>query len=379
MNTNGDEKPKLGVLELGTHENQLADFCRVAAGPTDVTVFTTGEVRQRIEATVGDAVDWVVRHPDASLGAFLSRVEAASDGLDALWSFPLYGTVIDYVRYARFTPDCPFIMYAFDLNGWVGAEPVPTPKVYNYLKYPLRRMLLRRIDGLVVEFRPVKEYAAARLSTPVHTYTPVLTDDEQVARATDSERTTITVPGMIDETRRDYGTLLDAFQGRPPRDDVELVLLGRPVGDYGQQILKRCELLREKGWKVTTFTNWIPTVEFSSQLARTDLLVGPLRESRPIDGFREYYGQTKGSGVISDALRYGLPIALPDWYLVPEAIEPATLSFGSVAELADTILRFATDSTKRQALHESAHNVASAYHVEPQRKRLNDILTQVVE
>lgn len=379
MNTNADGKPKLGVLELGTHENQLANFCRVAAGPADVTVFTIREVRQRIKATVGDAVDWVVRRPDASLGTFLSRVETASGALDALWSFPLYGTVIDYVRYARFAPDCPFIMYAFDLNGWVGAEPVPTPKVYNYLKYPLRRRLLQRIDGLVVEFQPVREYAGARLSTPVYTYTPVLTDDESTAMATESEQTTITVPGMIDETRRDYGTVLNAFQGRPSRDDIELVLLGRPVGKYGERTLERCEVLRERGWAVTTFSDWIPTEEFSAQLARTDLLVGPLRESRPVDGFREYYGRTKGSGVITDALRYGLPVALPDWYVVPEAIEPAAQLFASPAELDETIARLATSPERRRELHEAARAAASTYRVEPQRERLTDILRRATE
>jgi hypothetical protein len=368
----------LGVLELSTHENGLVDFCTIANEVTDLTVFTTADVHERIEAAVNDGVRWLLRAADEPLRSFLSRVEDETERLDLLWSFPLYGTVVDYIHYARFNPSCRFLMAAYDTNGWIGRNPVLTPKIYNYLKYPARRWQLRRIDTLVVEFDPIREYVDQFLSIPVQSFTPVVYDGDDASGENGRDRTVITVPGLLDETRRKYDDVVQAFSNTTFQHDVEIVLLGAPVDGYGERLLARFEALGGDGLTVTTFDDWIAVETFDSYLRNSDLLVGPLRRTRDVDGYREIYGRTKGSGILSDGVRRALPVCLPGWYEIPERHRPATLTYDSPAELR-SIIDDIVDPGRRTPVRNGAQAVANEYRPERQRDRLRRILAESVE
>lgn len=374
---------RLGVLEFSTHENFLADLCRIATEVVDLTVFTTDEIRRRVtdDLVNSAAIDWVVVSDGDATERMFSTIEIRSGAdLDALWLFSLYGTVLDYLRYARFSPVCPLILSAYDLNGWLGHNPGVTRKVYNYLKYPLKRRLLSEVNVVTVEFKPIQEHVGSRLGeVSVHTFTPVLSEG-CVGSRTESNLV-VTVPGMIDETRRNYGTLLDALAHarRTEGLEAEVVFLGRPVDEYGHRTLERASGLTNDGLTITSFDDWIPTDTFRSELTRSDVLVSPLRRTRRSDGFVEEYGQSKGSGAISDAIRYATPLVLPEWLEIPETVAPGVTTYSDPTDLGETLTGLATDESALEHKRRGAGDMAAEYTIDKQRDRFETILEAAIE
>lgn len=374
----------VGVLELGTHANNLIDLCQVLEGLADVTVFTTRELHDRVETAVVGEVTWVLQEPDESRRAFLSRIERRTPSLDVLLSLPLYGTVVDYLDYARFAPDCPFVLSAYDLNGWTATDPALTRRPYNYAKYPLKRWLLRRVDVLLVEFDSIETHVEHRFEqVPVDAFTPVVGDDEQGGRGGGDGDVVLTVPGMIDRSRREYGVVLEALEALEALDeegtsDVELVLLGEPVGEYGDAVVDRARNIGGEDVTVTTFESWIGVDTYARELGRSDVLVSPLRRHRTVDGFVETYGRTKGSGAISDAIRHATPLLLPSWYEVPAAVSAGVETFDGPGSLARTLATFVEGEADGESLFAGAREMAANFGVAEQQTRLEAVLRRAL-
>lgn len=311
---------------------------------------------------------------------FLRLVEQATlESIDALIAFPFYGNIFDYMQYARFSPNCPYLQIAYEINGWCGKRPVFTPEFYNFVKYPLKRRMLTRIDVLLVEYDTIRDYARECFpETHVETFTPVVWDglNLSTSRWHNNDRLVVTIPGLIDRTRRDYEVVLDAVNMLPRdhADSIEIVLLGSPQGQYGERIIDRAEQFEQTGALVTYFRNWIPTETFEKALSRTDILVSPLRRTRPINGFVEEYGVSKGSGAISDAIRQSTPLLLPDWFNVPARVAPGIRTFNAAEGLAQVISKYCSDEEALESFEEGAKRMSGEYAVENQEERLVGLL-----
>ncbi|QCS42016.1 glycosyltransferase [Natrinema versiforme] len=380
-------RPNIGLLNLSSHENYLLDLCKITAEIANVTVFTTEGICKRIigkTSTLQNDINWVTKKDHETDHSFLSRIQSQEMvNLDSLISFPFYGTIFDYLQYDNFNPNCQFILFAYDLNGWIGREIGLTPKIYNYLKYPIKQKFLKKIDLLLVEFEPIMVYARNHFhETTVETFTSVIhknniKESSELSQAHDQESPiTITVPGLIDESRREYETILRALESLSNigMNDIEFVLLGQPVGDYGESIIRRAKKFEGPRMKVVSFHNWIPEKEFSHYIEKSNLLISPLRRTRKSDGFVEHYGQSKGSGAISDAIRNATPLLLPEWYEVPDRLMPGINTFKSDNDLSRIVSKFIKDNKIRQNLKEGAKEAASEYTRTKQKKRLHEII-----
>ena len=377
----GPTAPRLGVIELSTHENFLADFCRIAADRFRLTVFTTEDIHRRISDDLASDTkisEWIIQESDEGRWSFLDRVEFATRHLDALWAFPFYGNVIDFARYARFEPDCPFVLSLYDTNGWIGRSLTPTPKVYNYIKYPLKRWILRRVDAIAVEYEPIELYLESALNgIPVETFSPVQYDPMTQESPDETERLVCTIPGMIDTSRRNYSVVRDAIGqlSQPQKATLEVVLLGRPIGPDGEAVVSAIGDLQTEGLSLRTFEGWIETAAFKRELVRSDILLSPLKRTRQVDGFTEQYGRTKGSGVLGDGIRYATPLVLPDWYQVPDQLRSATRKYASGGELAEVLAALTESDDALQTLRSGAGDAAQYYTKRQQADRLEQILT----
>lgn len=368
----------LGIMELATHENDLHDLCTIATGPFDVTVFTSAEVRERVEPGLDAEVEWVIRGESASLTSFLDTVERHSAELDALYLMPLSGPLPDFVRYTRFRPDCPTLLTVFNASTWFAPNLRFTPKLYNYLRLPLRRLILRNVDAVAVEYDTIAEYAAPRAPLPVHVMTPVVYDGATRTER-DDDRVQVTVPGMIDPERRDYSTVVDALDALPDgyTDTLRLTLLGRPIGDRGEAVVESFDRLREEGWTVDYYDEWIPTDAFRAGLRDSDLLLAPLQPTKDYGVSVEEYGRTKTSGALHDSIRYGQPLLLPAGYEAPGPLRESIRNYRGSAGLANELERVLADERELADLQTAATEASRHYTVNRQRERLVDLVDEV--
>ncbi|WP_394264937.1 hypothetical protein [Bergeyella zoohelcum] len=124
----------------------------------------------------------------------------------------------------------------------------------------------------------------------------------------DEEKNIIVIPGAVQQTRRDYGKILDALKYFT--HPTEVVLLGKAEGSELQGILSTLPFL-PKHIDLKYFTEKIPKEIFDDYLSKATVLWCPIQEKTSFFSNEEYYGKTKMSGNILDAIRSEKPIIIP--------------------------------------------------------------------
>lgn len=121
----------------------------------------------------------------------------------------------------------------------------------------------------------------------------------------------IVVPGEVSNHRRDYAMVLKEFVRF--RNPFELVLLGKATG---LELSKLSEIQKNlpDHLKIRWFTEKVPSNVFEETLSQADILWCPLKRDTEFFSQREIYGETKMSGNVGDAIKYGKMAVFPAHY-----------------------------------------------------------------
>ena len=376
---------QLGFLETSTHEQVFYYLIRAAnASDNEVTVFTTAPIATEVQDMLGppdDDIEWVTIPENGSIRRLLRIVERHSAGLDALIVQPLYHNVRDLFYYARFSPECPTALWLFNINAWLRSRPQLDIGLRRNLRLVLRRYIANRNDAYLVEYPSIAAYVREEMEVnAVESFVPTLYepsgDEEPMAPETDQVR--ITIPGNVSPNRRDYALALDAFErAATPDGSLELRLQGQRV-PASDPIYERCKRLRGEGYAVTWSTEWVPLTEFHDIIAKSDAVLAPLRTSCEVEGITELYGRSKGSGNISDALRNGVPILLPESFPVDEVMGDGVRYFDGVERLTDHLRRLRDDPDERVEFKSHARAAAREYTLGHQQERFASVLSELL-
>lgn len=133
-----------------------------------------------------------------------------------------------------------------------------------------------------------------------------------------------TVTGRVDLYRRDYISVLKAFEHVDPRK-FELVLLGELADDGVRKIIDY-SVIRSA---IRTFDRRVSEDEFEDWIGKTDFIIAPVSEIPP-------YGKFKISGNPGDALSAGIPLIIPQRYYEGKT-PPGTLSYTDSESLKEKI------------------------------------------
>ena len=120
--------------------------------------------------------------------------------------------------------------------------------------------------------------------------------EERVLRIRNEDIPTFSISGSVDESRRQYESIFEAFQSVNNTERYRLVLLGitkdRSVIDKGVKML---------GDHLMYFEDFLPEAEYNSWLKRSHFLIAGLSGRQP-------YGVLKASGVEFDGPALGIPV-----------------------------------------------------------------------
>lgn len=366
---------RIGVFNMSSHENYFLSILEILEDhPRDVVVFSNKSYIDKVSDKIsGNGPDsWVIKSESETLDSFLSRASKIwNNTIDILISFPIYGGVIGMNKYFKLEFDCLHIQLIYNINTWTGSNIRFTPKIYNYLEVILRKRLLSRIDGIIVEYSPLRDYMKRLVSKKnIEYFTPVICKKVNPP----SSKYRITVPGHIDPTRRNYGFLLDSLNYLQDHQDViELHLLGSPNGPEGENIVSRCDRLIKSGWSIRYHRGWVPVEQFEQVLETTGLIVSPIKNTKVNGAVTEIYGQSKGSGCFGDAIRYGKPLVLPDHYQVPPETEGFVRTYSTKDDLAELIRSSAESRVLSQSTIEK---FKQKFGLKIQRSRFYEVLSR---
>ena len=132
-----------------------------------------------------------------------------------------------------------------------------------------------------------------------------------------SENFTIVVPGAVSQARRDYKKILSElakFSENNPEKKLRIVFLGKAQNEE-LLWLQNFEKTISKNISVQYFTEKVPQLIFDEWMQKADVLWCPIQRETEFFSNREIYGETKMSGNIGDAIKFGKVAFFPENFL----------------------------------------------------------------
>jgi len=347
-------KKNIGILEYHYHTKYLYTVAKIVKTKnTNVTIFTTPDLFTKLKTYIKNLDDYeiVLKEKNESLNLFLKRVQKiCSEKIDLLFVNTIQETILDLPRFMNFKPDCKMILTIHSVNSWFSMKPeVNFKKIFrtvdtNISKIIGRFFVLPKFNAINVIYSPIKDYLEEKMDykRPVFTIPFGFYDEEKgkKPKKNNNKEILFVVPGQIEEHRRDYESLVSAFEKifQENKDKTKLILLGYPVGTYGRKILKRCGELKEKGYNIAYYDSFVPEEEYNNVMKTVDFLILPINIlSSGLGVTKEYYGQTKGSAAVFEAIQYAKPMIVPNEFNTIKEMDSSNIKYSNTEELIERI------------------------------------------
>ena len=369
----------------------MARICKTKN--TNVTLFTTNKIFSQLEKRLKgeDQYDIVLKKENESINSFLKRVEKiCNEKIDLLFVNSIQETCKDLPHYFRFNPDCKTILTIHNVNAFLNKKiTINIKKPFRTLDTILSSIIIQRIvlpkfGGINVVYPPIKHYITVNKMYSKEIFTlPFNFYDKTKSREVDRQDKKIkfVVIGAIEKQRRDYDLVLDTFENLFNRfpNDISLCLLGGPIGSYGQQILRKCKKMKEKGHDIQFFEGFVPEEMFSTILMESTVVVSPTKlESRGLGVIKEIYGVSKASGVLYEAVQYEKPLVVPSELKIMKEMESSTLKYNDPEDLENILAEIIEDRVKLEDFEHKAYKNSQLFSLELlQDYFVNEILNKL--
>lgn len=221
-----------------------------------------------------------------------------------------------------------------------------TIKVENqpkYLWHKLRgdfkktNLVLKRLDRVVVPTKFIENYLRQKARANWHDKLAAIEIAAPGFKAVvhQQEKIMITIPGTINQGRRDYQLIADILSevDQQIKTNVILVLLGKPFSKKEEKLIVGLKQLLLKQIELLIYEAYVPQAVFREVIEKTDFLLLPIQPKIYYKSFQEERGKTCVSGNINDMVQDALPAILPQFYpLIPE-LESLTARYKGKQEL----------------------------------------------
>ncbi|MCX2743111.1 hypothetical protein OO013_04500 [Mangrovivirga sp. M17] len=116
----------------------------------------------------------------------------------------------------------------------------------------------------------------------------------------------ITIPGSIENNRRDYHFLINKLKNNPPINNIKFILLGNANSKDGQKLLKEIESAGLNNYFIT-FSGFIDNDTFHSYIKLSDFIIPLIHDT--IDDYPKYL-KYKITGSINLAFAYRITLLM---------------------------------------------------------------------
>jgi hypothetical protein len=369
----------IGILEFHCHIRYLYILSKICkTKQTNVTIFTNKDLLSKLKTYLKNLSDYeiVVKEEKESIKSFLKRVEKiCNEKIDLLFINTFQLTLFYLPRYISFNPKCKTVFTIHVVNAWLKPKPVFDFKQIlksidtNLSSFIGPKLLLPRYSAANVVYPTLKDYISKETDykKPVFTIPFGCFDHETFEDDNTKEgKIKFVITGQIEEHRRDYDMILDAFENIFPKynNQIELILLGYPVGPYGANIIKRCKNLKDKNYNITYFDSFVPEKEYNELMKKVDFIILPIKiKSKSFGIIPEYYGITKGNAGIFEGIQYAKPMIIPADFNMVDELKSSTFFFKDSKNLEETIEKLIENKEKIKELKQTAYNNSKHFSV----------------
>jgi len=214
--------------------------------------------------------------------------------------------------FASFCPQVPYFVTIHNFDLWLGLRHIATGNQpgagqINQSYMDSCKQIIANSAGLISIDQNVRDYIAPQTKgKPVYVMPWVVNEEKLEAKVVNSSLM-FTVPAGIEKGRRNYGVVLEAAKKMGPLyPELSFVFLGRPIGEYGEIILKAADKINSNQGRevVKTFDKYIHEDVYNDFLQKSDFFILPLQYAT--------LGKYKASAAMYDALVKGRPVLIPE-------------------------------------------------------------------
>jgi glycosyltransferase involved in cell wall biosynthesis len=188
------------------------------------------------------------------------------------------------------------------------------------------------------------------------------------------------IPGRANNSVRRYDMIFEVvkrYWEKSGCDDVELIVLG----PASETVERQCRELAANEYPIKYYTSYVSQSKFTETIKSCDIVLNPVHEvtKQFLPGAAdEIRGQTKGSGIILDAIQFGKPLVLPDYFGSSAALNGMTKYYRNKGELLNVLRRSADDTEYLDEWKAVAERNSRQFDIENQRERLNTIVESLI-
>lgn len=136
----------------------------------------------------------------------------------------------------------------------------------------------------------------------------------QFSEKSSEDKVKIVIPGAVSQKRRNYKSVINKIKHWKNPQFSEFIFLGKASGKE-LTWLRELEQNKPQNIDIKYFTNKVSQSIFDKLMQNTTLLWCPIQEETEFFSIKEFYGTTKISGNIGDAIKYSKPAVFPESYL----------------------------------------------------------------
>jgi hypothetical protein len=200
---------------------------------------------------------------------------------------------------------CKQFILIHDINLWFNPK-FKFFEIKERIRHQIRKNIFKKLSGCIVLSDPMKDYLSTFIKNPI-LFIPgkFYNEEKTIKNEEETDKITITIPGGVNENRRDYESVLNAIC-EVPNDKYKLILLGTLTEstEYGNKIKAMCDNLISRGYEIDYYTKYVSEKEFIQIMKATDTILSPTCTYFKNDYSMEQYGKSKITGSICDIVGY---------------------------------------------------------------------------
>ncbi len=137
------------------------------------------------------------------------------------------------------------------------------------------------------------------------------TEKFESEKQSNTEILNVVIPGTVSQKRRDYNRVLEIL--KTLKSSISITFLGKAEADELQKI-ENVVSKNSENISIKHFTEKVPKSVFNKIMQEADVVWCPIHQETDFFSVKEFYGKTKMSGNIGDAIHFGKPALMPHFY-----------------------------------------------------------------
>lgn len=348
----------LSIIEIDYHSEVLRDFCKIL-NELDyrVIVYTTEKVFLQTglsKAELAPKFTFRIIDKTKNIPDFFNKWHSEIEASDLLF----FNTLASHFKFfSRLTFSNKVVLRIHNAGTYLGLADLDLGSSFSEWQYSIehliwrslfrfdwyfRKTFLKRVDYFVfpsdsmIQFSLTEGRQRDKIIKSPFLLTYAAFGAETVA---DSQSFRITIPGSVEPKRRDYDSVLNAFELIQSRFEqkVELVLLGPLKTRFGKDLVNRFSKLENV--KLIFFSDFVEQETFKEVMIDSNILLLPIKVNTRYQIYQEKYGLTKISGGEGEMIKYCKRAIIPIEYNISNDLKPFSMQYANVEELAELILR----------------------------------------